>query len=101
MKPQKLICSKAPSLSPSPVKSKRKIAISTLLRARPILRTARKFLLQVKQCAKSENPKQLLPAFLALLLICNPMHFQKILIFDSFKIDLRIEKKIIKAGGTG
>gem|GEM_PF-4887269 len=49
---EKLVSAKLPSLSPNPVKSKRRTAIPRAARARLIWRTAFRFLPQVKQWAK-------------------------------------------------
>jgi hypothetical protein len=50
---EKFVSAKSPSLSPSPVKSKRSTAIRACVRAREMLTTAFRFFEQVKQCANS------------------------------------------------
>ena len=50
---EKLVSAKSPSLSPSPVKSKRKTAIPQSASARVMFAAALMFFVQVKQCANS------------------------------------------------
>ena len=47
--------SKSPSLSPKPVKSNRNTAMFFSIKVFPMVRTAVKFLLHVKQCANKAN----------------------------------------------